>query len=237
MTRKPKSGGSASISQAILMAVRKLHPKTQLRNPVMFLVYVSSIVTTLLYGYDMAMGANMAGARPVVTLWVALWLWFTVLFANFAESIAEGRGKAQADSLRSLRKEVRAKKLKRADDHSNYDITSASLLRKDDLVFVEAGDFIPADGQVLDGIASVDESAITGESAPVIRESGGDSDAVTGGNERAMRKLLNDAGAGLDEYVEDRDELVARRLVVDLLALRAGDRVGRVLGDLLTGQK
>ena len=125
---------------------------------------------------------QLLGSEPSwFTLWVALWLWFTVLFANFAESVAEGRGKAQAESLRALRKEVDAKKLRRADRHDDFEIVSASSLRKDDIVFVSTGEFIPGDGQVIDGIASVDESAITGESAPVIRESGGDSDAVTGG--------------------------------------------------------
>ena len=187
--RKSKAGAPSkfNVAQAIAGSFRKLSPKTQLRNPVMFVVYIGAIVTTILYGYEKSTG-QLFGSEPIwFTLWVALWLWFTVLFANFAESIAEGRGKAQAESLRALRKEVNAKKLKYASRHDDFQIVSAASLRKDDIVFVEAGEFIPGDGQVIDGIASVDESAITGESAPVIRESGGDSDAVTGGT-----RLLSD---------------------------------------------
>jgi len=165
--------------QAIVGAFRKLSPKTQSRNPVMFVVYVGAILTSVLYLRQLGLPAQ-ASEPGWFVLWVSLWLWFTVLFANFAESIAEGRGKAQAESLRALRKEVNAKKIRKKDDR-DFNIVSAASLRRDDLVFVEAGDFIPGDGQVVDGISSVDESAITGESAPVIRESGGDSDAVTGG--------------------------------------------------------
>lgn len=203
MSRK-QADASASITEAIGMAILKLNPMTQFRNPVMFLVYVCSVVTTGLYLCDVFMGMNLAGAPPVVTLWVALCLWFTVLFSNFAESIAEGRGRAQANSLRALRKEVKAKRLKRQDDHDHYETVSASLLHKDDLVLVEVGDFIPADGQVLDGIASVDESAITGESAPVIRESGGDSDAVTGGTRVLSDWLVIRVTANAGESFIDR---------------------------------
>ncbi|MBV8938280.1 MAG: potassium-transporting ATPase subunit KdpB, partial [Alphaproteobacteria bacterium] len=159
----------------------KLDPRTQLRNPVMFVVFVGAILTTV---YFMLLGITHP-AKPHEPRWFVLaisaWLWFTVLFANFAESVAEGRGKAQAASLKALRKEVMAKRLKNQHDMAHHQVVNASDLRKDDVVLVEAGDFIPCDGQVIEGIASVDESAITGESAPVIRESGGDSDAVTGG--------------------------------------------------------
>ena len=162
---------------ALLEAFKKLDPRVQWRNPVMFVVYVGSAFTTAL-----------AASKPEgFTAAVALWLWFTVLFANFAEAMAEGRSKAQAASLRGLKKQTWAKKL---DGH--FDRTTprtemtwlpleAANLRKGDVVLVEAGDIIPADGEVIDGVASVDESAITGESAPVIRESGGDFSAVTGG--------------------------------------------------------
>ena len=177
----------AVIMSAIIGALLKLNPKNQLRNPVMFVVYIGAIVTSGLYIDEKATHLSLGSEPSWFTLWIALWLWFTVLFANFAESLAEGRGKAQAESLKSLRKEVNAKKLRNAQNHEDFSIISASSLRKDDLVLVEAGEFVPGDGQVIDGIASVDESAITGESAPVIRESGGDSDAVTGGT-----RLLSD---------------------------------------------
>lgn len=162
---------------ALIDAFQKLDPRVQWRNPVMFVVYVGSALTTAL-----------AIAQPdTFTAWVALWLWFTVLFANFAEALAEGRSKAQAASLRGLKKETWAKKLQ-----GNYDPSKshtemtwrpleADNLRKGDVVLIETGDTIPADGEVIDGVASVDESAITGESAPVIRESGGDFSSVTGG--------------------------------------------------------
>lgn len=162
-------------------ALSKLNPATQLRNPVMFLVYVGAIVSTAMAAYEYATQSLLGPEGAYFTQWLTAWLWFTVLFANGAESFAEGRGKAQAESLRALRKEVNAKKLRGASARDDHQIVSASSLRKDDIVLVEAGDFIPGDGQVIDGIASVDESAITGESAPVIRESGGDCDAVTGG--------------------------------------------------------
>jgi potassium-transporting ATPase ATP-binding subunit len=176
-----------NIGPAIWAAFGKLGPKTQARNPVMFVVYVGAIITTTLYAYEYITATSLGSEPAWFTLWIAVWLWFTVLFANFAESIAEGRGKAQAESLRALRKEVNAKKLRNIDSRDEFEIVPASLLRKDDLVIVQAGDFIPGDGEVVDGIASVDESAITGESAPVIRESGGDCDAVTGGT-----RLLSD---------------------------------------------
>ncbi len=168
----------ALLRPAIVDSFKKLTPRTQFRNPVMFCVYVGSILTTILW---IAALAGQAEAPAGFILAIALWLWFTVLFANFAEALAEGRSKAQAASLRSAKKDVMAKKLNEPHPKSPIRITTASDLRKGDVVLVEAGDVIPADGEVVDGVASVDESAITGESAPVIRESGGDFSSVTGG--------------------------------------------------------
>ncbi|AOJ73743.1 potassium-transporting ATPase subunit B [Burkholderia ubonensis] len=168
----------ALVRPAIVDAFKKLTPRTQFRNPVMFCVYVGSILTTILW---IAALAGQAEAPAGFILAIALWLWFTVLFANFAEALAEGRSKAQAASLRSAKRDVMAKKLNEPHPKSPIRITTATELRRGDVVLVEAGDVIPADGEVVDGVASVDESAITGESAPVIRESGGDFSSVTGG--------------------------------------------------------
>jgi len=173
------------VKPAILDAFRKLDPRVQWRNPVMFVVYVGSILTAALW----LKALSGAGEAPAgFTLTIALWLWFTVLFANFAEALAEGRSKAQAATLRGMKKQTHAKKLpelrpasERSVVPASWDTVAATDLRKGDIVLVEAGDTIPADGEVIEGVASVDESAITGESAPVIRESGGDFSAVTGG--------------------------------------------------------
>jgi potassium-transporting ATPase ATP-binding subunit len=181
MTNHPPAIAHADLKQAFIGMCTKLHPVNQLRNPVMFVIYCSTITVTVIYLYYLVTGNEIGHEPHWFTLWVAAWLWITILFANFAESLAEGRGKAQAESLRSLRRDVVARRLRDPKQHDDYQTVSASSLRKDDLVIVEAGGFIPGDGEVIDGIASVDESAITGESAPVIRESGGDSDAVTGG--------------------------------------------------------
>jgi K+-transporting ATPase ATPase B chain len=162
------------VRQAALDAVWKLDPRIQFKNPVMFIVEVGSVLTTVIFLQELAGGAG----RPLFTGQVAFWLWFTVLFANFAEAMAEGRGKAQADTLRKTRTETVANRLTAA---GKLEKVPAASLRKDDLVMVHAGEFIPADGEIIEGVASVDESAITGESAPVIRESGGDRSAVTGG--------------------------------------------------------
>src|SRR5208282_4352628 len=148
------------------------------QNPVMFVVYVGSILTTVLWFQALA-GRGEASAGFILA--VTLWLWFTVLFANFAEAIAEGRSKAQADALRSAKRDTTAKKLAEPKRTAAVTKVNATVLRKGDIYLVEAGDFIPADGTVIEGVASVDESAITGESAPVIRESGGDFCSVTGG--------------------------------------------------------
>jgi potassium-transporting ATPase ATP-binding subunit len=163
---------------ALLDSLLKLNPKRQLRNPVMFTVFVGSILTTCLGIYAIS---NPSSESAAFILGVSAWLWFTVLFANFAEAMAEGRGKAQADFLRATRRDVQAKKLDAPRHDAKHSVVSAATLRKDDVVLVNAGEFIPSDGEVVEGIASVDESAITGESAPVIRESGGDRSSVTGG--------------------------------------------------------
>src|SRR5450830_517179 len=166
------------VKPAIVESFKKLAPNVQWRNPVMFVVYVGSILTTILW--FQALGAH-GEARPGFILAVALWLWFTVLFANFAEALAEGRSKAQAASLRNIQQTGWAKKMQHPRHGSPWLPLESPLLRKGDVVLVEAGDVIPLDGEVIEGVASVDESAITGESAPVIRESGGDFSAVTGG--------------------------------------------------------
>jgi K+-transporting ATPase ATPase B chain len=167
--------------QATIDSFVKLNPRVQARNPVMFVVEIGSVITTIEFVralIDPTLHGDIA-----FTLAVSIWLWFTVLFANFAEAMAEGRGKAQADTLRRARTETQAKLLREdaSGRESPFTLTPAPQLRKGNLVLVEAGDLIPGDGEVVEGVASVDESAITGESAPVIRESGGDRSAVTGG--------------------------------------------------------
>jgi K+-transporting ATPase ATPase B chain len=166
------------VKPAIADAFKKLDPRVQWRNPVMFVVYVGSILTSILFIQSIA---GQGEATAGFTLAIAMWLWFTVLFANFAEALAEGRSKAQAASLRSLKKETWAKKLEEPRAEARWHPIESTQLRKGDVLLVQAGDVIAADGEVIEGVASVDESAITGESAPVIRESGGDFSAVTGG--------------------------------------------------------
>src|SRR5262245_47397769 len=165
------------VKRAIVDSFIKLNPRKMMKNPVMFVVEVGSVLTTVYFVYDLF--KPVAGVtNPKFELQITLWLWFTVLFANFAEAMAEGRGKAQADNLRKTRTETTAKKIL-ADGQTQ--VVNATQLRKDDVVLVVAGEFIPGDGEIIEGVASVDESAITGESAPVIREAGGDRSAVTGG--------------------------------------------------------
>ncbi|MGB8664177.1 MAG: potassium-transporting ATPase subunit KdpB [Serratia inhibens] len=179
MTRKQRAlFEPALVRTALIDAVKKLDPRTQWRNPVMFVVYIGSILTTVIW---LAILAKQTDGSAAFTGSIALWLWFTVLFANFAEALAEGRSKAQAESLRGTKKTSWAKKLAGPSREGATEKVSAESLRKGDVVLVEAGDTIPCDGEVLEGGASVDESAITGESAPVIRESGGDFSSVTGG--------------------------------------------------------
>ncbi|OKB65235.1 potassium-transporting ATPase subunit B [Serratia marcescens] len=179
MTRKQRAlFEPALVRTALIDAVKKLDPRVQWRNPVMFVVYIGSILTTAIW---LAILAGQTDGAAAFTGSVSLWLWFTVLFANFAEALAEGRSKAQAESLRGTKKTSWAKKLAGPRRDGATEKVAAESLRKGDIVLVEAGDTIPCDGEVLEGGASVDESAITGESAPVIRESGGDFSSVTGG--------------------------------------------------------
>jgi K+-transporting ATPase ATPase B chain len=168
----------AIVRRAVLDAFRKLSPLHQLRNPVMFTVWVCSAFATGLWIQALA---GHGEGRPGFILAISLWLWFTLLFANFAEAMAEGRGKAQADSLRRSKRDVKARRLLESDRKGPQEVVDAPVLHINDLVLVEAGETIPGDGEVIEGVASVNESAITGESAPVIRESGGDRSAVTGG--------------------------------------------------------
>jgi len=171
------------VRRALWDAAYKLDPRHMVRNPVMFVVLVGAVLTTGLLILDLVAGRGGVG----FTLQLALWLWFTVLFANFAEAMAEGRGKAQAEALRGTRMETRAKRMRDPTNHLDFLSVFATELRRGDFVLVQAGELIPADGEVIEGVASVDESAVTGESAPVIRESGGDRSAVTGGT-----KVLSD---------------------------------------------
>ena len=166
------------VRRAIGDSFRKLDPRQQAKNPVIFVVVAGAVLTTVILLADLLRDNTTDVAFNVQ---IALWLWFTVLFANFAEAMAEGRGKAQADSLRKTRQEMVARRLAGSNGNRQEEAVPASQLRVGDRVVCEAGDIIPGDGEVVEGIASVDESAITGESAPVIRESGGDRSAVTGG--------------------------------------------------------
>jgi K+-transporting ATPase ATPase B chain len=176
MQKQTAIWNAAIVKRAILDSIMKLNPRSMMKNPVMFVVEVGSVLTTL------QLIRGIFAPIPGVTntkfeLQITLWLWFTVLFANFAEAMAEGRGKAQADNLRKSRTETTAKRLL----NGKFEVVSATALRREDVVLVVAGEFIPGDGEIIEGVASVDESAITGESAPVIREAGGDRSAVTGG--------------------------------------------------------
>jgi potassium-transporting ATPase ATP-binding subunit len=176
------------LRDALWASVTKLAPQTLLRNPVIFVVWIGAALSSVILLGEIVTGA----AQWTFTLQLVLWLWFTVLFANFAEAVAEGRGKAQADSLREARTLTHARRLDASDlggpiDKLRFSIVDATTLRKGDLVLCVPGDIIPSDGEVVEGVASVDESAITGESAPVIRESGGDRSSVTGGT-----KVLSD---------------------------------------------
>src|SRR6266540_3332099 len=189
------------LRQAVIDSLRKLTVRRQVRNPVMFVVYVGSILTTLLWIQSLA-GQGEAPAGFI--FWISVWLWFTVLFANFAEAMAEGRGKAQAASLRKARRDLQAKRLARPEHGARHQVVPASSLRKGQVVLVETGDFIPADGEVVEGVASVNESAITGESAPVIRESGGDRSSVTGGTQVLSDWLIVKVTADPGEAFLDR---------------------------------
>jgi K+-transporting ATPase ATPase B chain len=216
----PKATAHALFDRAIVWravgeSVRKLDPRHQVKNPVMFVVWIGSLLTTLLF-FQALFGKGEAPAGFILA--VSSWLWFTVLFANFAEAMAEGRGQAHADALRGARRDLTAKKLGQRTPGIEYvtapaaigrlgdvyTVVPASTLKKGDIVLVEAGDFIPSDGEVIQGIASVNESAITGESAPVIRESGGDRSAVTGGTKVLSDWLVIRITAGSGETFLDR---------------------------------
>lgn len=200
----------------------KLKPKTQAENPVMLLVYVTAILTTILWVVSLAAGIGDAPAG--YTFAVSLILWFTVLFANFAEALAEGRGKAQADSLRAAKKDVEAQKIPSAERKGEITVIPSSELKRGDFVLVEAGAQIPADGEVICGAASVDESAITGESAPVIRESGGDRSAVTGGttvlSDWIVVKVTSEAGESFLDKMIAMVEGAARKKTPNEIALQ-----------------
>jgi K+-transporting ATPase ATPase B chain len=188
------------VRRAVGDAFVKLNPRHMVRNPVMFVVLIGSILTTLVLVRDLAASRGDVG----FTFQIAVWLWFTVLFANFAEAMAEGRGKAQADTLRKSRTQTTARRLIRPGDRSKTETVSAPALRRGDLVLCLPGDVIPSDGEVVEGVASVDESAITGESAPVVRESGGDRSAVTGGTKVLSDYLVIRISANPGETFLDR---------------------------------
>lgn len=199
----------------------KLNPRTQAENPVMFLVFVSAILTTVLWVVSFF---GLKDAPGGYTLAIAIILWFTVLFANFAEAIAEGRGKAQADSLRASRKDVDAHKIPSAAQKDSITVVPSAVLKKGDLVIVKAGEQIPADGEVVEGAASVDESAITGESAPVIREAGGDRSAVTGGttvlSDWIVVRVTSEAGESFLDKMIAMVEGAARKKTPNEIALQ-----------------
>ena len=202
--KKPVGLTSGMYRRAMIDSIVKLNPRAMLKNPVMFVVEVGSVLTTALW-IQALLGTGEAPAWYIGT--VSLWLWFTVLFANFSEALAEGRGKAQAEALRRARKDTMAKLLRAPQRDSAYEIVSSSSLKQRDVVLVEAGDIIAVDGEVVEGVASVDESAITGESAPVIRESGGDRSAVTGGTRvlsdwLVVRVTAEPGGGFLDRMIK-----------------------------------
>jgi K+-transporting ATPase ATPase B chain len=199
----------AILKRAIGDAFRKLAPQHVAKNPVMFVVEIGSVLTTMIFVRDLLHRAS-ATAPLWFTAAVSVWLWFTVLFANLAEAVAEGRGKAQADTLRKMRKETTARRLvggkhdSKSGGNGKEEVVPSSSLRKGDLVVVEAGQLVPGDGEIIEGIASVDESAITGESAPVIRESGGDRSAVTGGTKVLSDRIVVRVGVDPGESFLDR---------------------------------
>jgi potassium-transporting ATPase ATP-binding subunit len=219
----------AIVRRAVGDAFRKLAPQHVARNPVMFVVEVGSVLTTLILVRDLL--HRQSASTPLwFTTAVTVWLWFTVLFANFAEAVAEGRGKAQADTLRKMRKETTARRLvgKNGKDDGNgkelkEEIVPSSSLRKGDRVVIEAGQLIPGDGEIIEGIASVDESAITGESAPVIRESGGDRSAVTGGtkvlSDRIVVRIAVDPGESFLDRMISLVEGASRQKTPNEIAL------------------
>ena len=209
------------MNRALRDSVLKLSPKVQVKNPVMFMVFVSAILTLVLFVLALA---GIRDAHPGYILAISVILWFTCLFGNFAEAIAEGRGKAQADALRAGRRDVTAAKIPSMDRKSEVQMVKSTELCRDDLVIVQAGEQIPADGDVVEGAASVDESAITGESAPVIRESGGDRSAVTGGttviSDWLVIKVTSNPGEGFMDKMIAMVEGASRKKTPNELALQ-----------------
>jgi K+-transporting ATPase ATPase B chain len=235
-TKKRSEFRRGLFRRAIADSFRKLNPRWMLRNPVMFVVEVGSALTTVLwiqalFGSDgvfatpqwlqRILGSGEAPAGFIGA--VALWLWFTVLFANFSEAVAEGRGKAQAEALRRTRRTTQAKKLASAKRTAKVTLVASDVLRKNEVFLVEAGDVVPADGEIVEGIASVDESAVTGESAPVIRESGGDRSAVTGGtrllSDWLIVRVTTDPGEGFLDRMIDLVEGAKRQKTPNEIAL------------------
>lgn len=223
MAQKTKSAfaNKKMLGRAIKDSFLKLNPKTQVENPVMLLVYISAILTTGLWIVSLF---GIKDASSGYTLAIAVILWFTCIFANFAEAIAEGRGKAQADSLRASKKDVEAYKIPSADKKEQITNVSSSTLKKGDIVIVKAGEQIPGDGEVIEGAASVDESAITGESAPVIREAGGDRSAVTGGttvlSDWIVVQITSEAGESFLDKMIAMVEGAARKKTPNEIALQ-----------------
>lgn len=209
------------LGRAIKDSFVKLNPKTQVQNPVMLLVYISAILTSGLWIVSLF---GLKDASSGYTLAIAVILWFTCIFANFAEAIAEGRGKAQADSLRASKKDVEAHKIPSADKKEQITAVSSALLKKGDIVIVKAGEQIPGDGEVIEGAASVDESAITGESAPVIREAGGDRSAVTGGttvlSDWIVVRITSEAGESFLDKMIAMVEGASRKKTPNEIALQ-----------------
>lgn len=220
MRTTPSLFEGALLKKAVIASFAKLDPRQQLRNPVMFVVYIGSIYCTVALAFRAAAPAASSGPSLGLFASLAAWLWFTVLFANFAESVAEVQGKARADSLRAMRRDTMAKRLLSSGE---TELVSAAVLAQDDRVVCEEGDLIPADGQVVEGIATVDESAVTGESAPVIRESGGDRDAVTGGtkviSDRIVMRVTSANGAGFLDRMISLIEGASRRKTPGEIAL------------------
>jgi potassium-transporting ATPase ATP-binding subunit len=206
--------------RAIWESFLKLDPRVEVRNPVMFVVEVGSVLTTVLW-IQALFGQGEAPTGFIGA--VSIWLWFTVLFANFAEAVAEGRGKAQAEALRKTRKETQAKKLHKGQHAAGFDMVSSVSLRKGDYFLVEVNDIMPADGEITEGIASVDESAVTGESAPVVREAGGDRSAVTGGtrvlSDWLVIRVTADPGEGFLDRMINMVEGAKRQKTPNEIAL------------------
>ena len=221
-SRGAGSDMAAMVRRAIVDSFAKLDPRVEVRNPVMFLVWVSAAVTTLLAVAVLA-GYQDSQVNAAYVVAIAVILWFTVLFANFAEAIAEGRGKAQADSLRAAKKDVDAHRIESVDRRDDFVVVPSADLSKGDLVIVRAGEQIPGDGEVVEGAASVDESAITGESAPVIREAGGDRSAVTGGttvlSDWIVVRITSEAGESFLDKMIAMVEGAARKKTPNEIAL------------------